>query len=148
LTQAPLTGQLTNGRISSECMRECYDILQTDIIYFHLDMTGQRVQGFGSAARVCRYLPIAQNFFLFSAAYFARQFDALRRRCGVSEGFNRSLAESANWLAEGGKSKANFFKTSDDRYIIKSLVNAWNVADLYVRCAQPSYTGSLFMPPS
>ena len=32
----------------------------------------------------------------------------------------------------GGKSKSNFWKTSDDRFIIKTLVNAWNVADLCV----------------
>jgi 1-phosphatidylinositol-3-phosphate 5-kinase len=43
-----------------------------------------------------------------------------------------SLTKSANWAAEGGKSKSNFWKTSDDRFIIKTLVNAWNVADLSV----------------
>lgn len=62
--------------------------------------------------------------------YYARQFDALRRRCGVEDTFVRSLARSENWAAEGGKSKSNFWKTTDDQYIIKTLVNAWNVADL------------------
>ncbi|CAE6459289.1 unnamed protein product [Rhizoctonia solani] len=83
----------------------------------------------------------AGNRLKFSCTvYFAKQFDAMRRRCGVAEGFNRSLAESANWLAEGGKSKSNFFKTRDDRYIIKSLVNAWNVADLQILIEMaPSY---------
>lgn len=62
--------------------------------------------------------------------YYARQFDALRRRCGIEDTFLRSLARSANWAAEGGKSRSNFWKTADDQYIIKTLVNAWNVADL------------------
>ena len=30
------------------------------------------------------------------------------------------------------ENRSNFWKTSDDKFIIKSLVNAWNVADLYV----------------
>lgn len=64
--------------------------------------------------------------------YYAKQFDALRRRCGINELFLRSLTRSMNWSAQGGKSKSNFWKTSDERFIIKSLVNAWNVADLYV----------------
>ncbi|KAF5391679.1 hypothetical protein D9757_002352 [Collybiopsis confluens] len=64
--------------------------------------------------------------------YFAKQFDDLRKRCGVDSNFLDSLSRSANWSADGGKSKSNFWKTSDDRFIIKTLVNAWNVADLQV----------------
>jgi 1-phosphatidylinositol-3-phosphate 5-kinase len=64
--------------------------------------------------------------------YYAKQFDALRRRCGVEDVFLRSMAKCGPWKTQGGKSKANFWKTSDDRFIIKTLVNAWNVADLCV----------------
>ena len=65
--------------------------------------------------------------------YYAKQFDALRRRCGVEDAaFARSMAQCEPWKAQGGKSRSNFWKTSDDRFIIKTLVNAWNVADLYV----------------
>ncbi|EPQ53029.1 hypothetical protein GLOTRDRAFT_139979 [Gloeophyllum trabeum ATCC 11539] len=72
--------------------------------------------------------------------YYARQFDGLRKRCGVEDIFLKSLERSANWAAEGGKSKSNFWKTKDDRFIIKTLVNAWNVADLQVLIElAPSY---------
>ncbi|KAJ3529021.1 hypothetical protein NM688_g7915 [Phlebia brevispora] len=64
--------------------------------------------------------------------YYAKQFDALRRRCGIEDGFLQSLARCENWAAEGGKSKSNFWKTADNQFIIKTLVNAWNVADLHV----------------
>ncbi|KAI0065116.1 hypothetical protein BV25DRAFT_1799271 [Artomyces pyxidatus] len=73
-------------------------------------------------------------------AYYAKQFDALRRRCGIEDVFLKSMAKSQNWVAEGGKSRSNFWKTSDDRFIIKTLVNAWNVADLQVLIdLAPSY---------
>ncbi|KAF5320160.1 hypothetical protein D9611_010357 [Ephemerocybe angulata] len=62
--------------------------------------------------------------------FYAKQFDLLRRRCAIDDIFVKSLSKSTNWAAEGGKSKSNFWKTSDDRFIIKTLVNAWNVADL------------------
>ncbi|TDL16768.1 SAICAR synthase-like protein [Rickenella mellea] len=72
--------------------------------------------------------------------YYAKQFDALRKKCGVDDDFIKSLERSENWAAEGGKSKSNFWKTSDDRFIIKTLVNAWNVADLQVLIEMgPSY---------
>ena len=62
--------------------------------------------------------------------YYAKQFDQLRRRCGVEDVFMQSMARSENWAAEGGKSRSNFWRTTDNRFIIKTLVNAWNVADL------------------
>lgn len=62
--------------------------------------------------------------------YYARQFDLLRKRCGIDDTFLKSLERSVNWTAVGGKSRSNFWKTLDERFIIKTLVNAWNVADL------------------
>ncbi|KAI0052167.1 hypothetical protein FA95DRAFT_1602122 [Auriscalpium vulgare] len=72
--------------------------------------------------------------------YYAKQFDALRRRCGIEDVFLKSMAKCENWAAQGGKSRSNFWKTSDDRFIVKTLVNAWNVADLQVLIdLAPSY---------
>lgn len=36
-------------------------------------------------------------------AYYAKQFDVLRRKCGLDDLFVRSMQKSANWSAEGGK---------------------------------------------
>ncbi|RDB21822.1 hypothetical protein Hypma_010794 [Hypsizygus marmoreus] len=72
--------------------------------------------------------------------YFAKQFDVLRRRCGIDDVFVKSLSRSTNWAAEGGKSRSYFWKTKDERFIIKTLVDAWNVADLQVLIElAPSY---------
>ncbi|CAK5277872.1 unnamed protein product, partial [Mycena citricolor] len=65
--------------------------------------------------------------------YYAKQFDNLRKRCGIeADAFVKSLSRSADWAADGGKSKSDFWKTEDGRFMIKTLVNAWNVADLQV----------------
>jgi len=63
-------------------------------------------------------------------SYYALQFFHLRKQCGIEETFMRSLERTTGWIAEGGKSKASFFKTADDRFIIKTLVTAWHVSDL------------------
>ncbi|PVF97022.1 hypothetical protein CPB86DRAFT_874463 [Serendipita vermifera] len=75
---------------------------------------------------------VGKRLKLSCTVYYAKQFDSLRKRCGIDEEFIQSLKKTENWTAEGGKSKSNFWKTSDDRFIIKTLVNAWNVADLQV----------------
>ncbi|XP_058087906.1 putative 1-phosphatidylinositol-3-phosphate 5-kinase FAB1C [Magnolia sinica] len=54
--------------------------------------------------------------------YFAKQFDALRRKCCSSEvDFIRSLSRCRRWSAQGGKSHVYFAKTLDERFIIKQV---------------------------
>ncbi|XP_042500010.1 putative 1-phosphatidylinositol-3-phosphate 5-kinase FAB1C [Macadamia integrifolia] len=54
--------------------------------------------------------------------YFAKQFDALRKKCCPSEvDFIRSLSRCRRWSAQGGKSNAYFAKSLDERFIIKQV---------------------------
>lgn len=53
--------------------------------------------------------------------FFAEQFDALRRKCGVAERIVESLSRSIKWDSKGGKTKSVFLKTLDDRFVLKSL---------------------------
>ncbi|CAA3031320.1 1-phosphatidylinositol-3-phosphate 5-kinase FAB1C [Olea europaea subsp. europaea] len=54
--------------------------------------------------------------------YFAKQFDALWKRCCPSNvDFVRSLSRCRRWSAQGGKSNAYFAKSFDERFIIKQV---------------------------
>ncbi|KAK3702922.1 Mitochondrial distribution and morphology protein 12 [Vermiconidia calcicola] len=53
--------------------------------------------------------------------FYAEAFDALRRRCGVSERFVESLSRCLKFDSKGGKTKSLFLKTLDNRLYIKSL---------------------------
>lgn len=54
--------------------------------------------------------------------YFAKQFDALRKKCCPSEvDFLSSLGRCKRWSAQGGKSNVYFAKTLDERFIIKQV---------------------------
>ncbi|CAO3683131.1 unnamed protein product [Umbelopsis ramanniana] len=61
--------------------------------------------------------------------YFAREFDELRQRCGIEKLIIQSLSRCDNWSASGGKSKSTFFKTKDNRLVLKQMVSSWNVAE-------------------
>ncbi|XP_020532160.1 putative 1-phosphatidylinositol-3-phosphate 5-kinase FAB1C isoform X2 [Amborella trichopoda] len=53
---------------------------------------------------------------------YAKEFDALRRKCYPAElDFISSLSRCKKWNAQGGKSKVFFAKTLDDRFIIKQV---------------------------
>ncbi|GAA0145012.1 kinase [Lithospermum erythrorhizon] len=54
--------------------------------------------------------------------YFARQFDALRKRCCPNEvDFLCSLSRCRRWSAQGGKSNVYFAKSIDERFIVKQV---------------------------
>ncbi|KZZ91258.1 phosphatidylinositol-4-phosphate 5-kinase fab1 [Ascosphaera apis ARSEF 7405] len=53
--------------------------------------------------------------------FYAGQFDALRRKCGVSNRIVESLSRCMKWDSQGGKSQSLFLKTTDQRFILKSL---------------------------
>ncbi|KAK0391857.1 hypothetical protein NLU13_1356 [Sarocladium strictum] len=53
--------------------------------------------------------------------FYAEQFDALRRKCGVDDRIIESLSRCLKWDSRGGKTKSVFLKTLDDRFVLKSL---------------------------
>ncbi|KAI1331034.1 hypothetical protein F5Y16DRAFT_361976 [Xylariaceae sp. FL0255] len=53
--------------------------------------------------------------------FYAEQFDALRRKCGVADRIIESLSRCLPWDSKGGKTKSVFLKTQDDRLVMKSL---------------------------
>lgn len=61
------------------------------------------------------------NAKMLCKVFYAKQFDALRRKCGVSERIVESLSRCLKWDSKGGKTKSLFLKTLDDRFILKSL---------------------------
>lgn len=56
--------------------------------------------------------------------FFAEQFEAFRKQCGVSGHFLQSLSRCVKWDSAGGKSGSAFLKTLDDRFVIKELSKA------------------------
>lgn len=53
--------------------------------------------------------------------FYAEQFDALRKKCGVADRIVESLSRCLKWDSRGGKTRSLFLKTLDDRFILKSL---------------------------
>jgi 1-phosphatidylinositol-3-phosphate 5-kinase len=85
--------------------------LQSDVMHSLLRKTGTHLKyqfQEGQAKMLCKI-------------FFAEQFDAVRRKCGVADRIIESLSRCAKWDSKGGKTKSLFLKTLDDRFILKSL---------------------------
>ena len=55
-------------------------------------------------------------------------------------GFIKSLSISRSWLTQGGKSKAKFAKTADDRFVVKMISNV--ELQMFLGFA-PAYVGNI-----
>ncbi|KAI9749624.1 MAG: hypothetical protein M4579_006801 [Chaenotheca gracillima] len=53
--------------------------------------------------------------------FYAEQFDAVQRKCGVADRIVESLSRCVKWYSKGGKTKSVFLKTLDERLVLKSL---------------------------
>lgn len=51
--------------------------------------------------------------------FYAEQFDALRRKCGIAGRIVESLSRCMKWDSRGGKTRSVFLKTLDDRLVLK-----------------------------
>jgi hypothetical protein len=76
--------------------------------------------------------------------YYAKQFEAVRT-CYFNEedsreNYIRSLAMTARWVAQGGKSGASFAKTMDERLVIKAISKV--ELQMYLDFA-PAYFGKI-----
>ena len=58
---------------------------------------------------------------MFCKIFYAEQFDALRRNCGIADRYVESLSRCIKWDSKGGKTRSVFLKTQDERIVLKSL---------------------------
>ena len=85
--------------------------MQADVMHSLLRKTGTHLKyqfQEGPAKMLCK-------------VFFAEQFDAVRRKCGVADRIVESLSRCLKWDSKGGKTKSLFLKTLDDRFVLKSL---------------------------
>ncbi|CAG8678914.1 4824_t:CDS:10 [Cetraspora pellucida] len=76
-----------------------------------------------------KHKAIRGNKKITCTVYFAEQFDYLRRRCGIEDIYVDSLSRCSSWKVSGGKSASTFFKTQDDRLVIKQMVKSWKISE-------------------
>lgn len=101
--QLPPEGHQAGGAGNSQ--------VQTDVMHSLLRKTGSHLRyqfEEGPAKMLCKI-------------FFAEQFDAMRRKCGVADRFVESMSRCLKWDSKGGKTKSLFLKTLDDRFVLKSL---------------------------
>lgn len=77
-----------------------------------------------------KILAFRKNQFRYSCiVYFAKEFRDYQNDFGVSDSFPFSLERCKPWKTQGGKSRVDFFKTWDDKYVIKQLASKWTLAE-------------------
>jgi len=102
-------GEAKQGEISPDLCETGIDQAEVETSLLRATGTHLKYQfGEGSAKMLCKI-------------FYAEQFDAVRRKCGVADRIVESLSRCLKWDSKGGKTKSVFLKTLDDRLVLKSL---------------------------
>lgn len=102
-------GEAKQGEISQDLCEAGIDQAEVETSLLRATGTHLKYQfAEGSAKMLCKI-------------FYAEQFDAVRRKCGVADRIVESLSRCLKWDSKGGKTKSVFLKTLDDRLVLKSL---------------------------
>ncbi|CAD7699745.1 unnamed protein product [Ostreobium quekettii] len=126
----PAEGPQGTGRRASDGVAR---VPRSDAVYWHPAHITQRFED-----DALEMMPLSKARFDV-VAYFAPQFAKLRSRCipGGEKSFIMSLSRCKLWRARGGKTKAYFGRTMDERYVIKSM--SAMERDSFLRHLAPNY---------
>ncbi|KAL7331281.1 hypothetical protein PS15p_203492 [Mucor circinelloides] len=97
--------------------------------YFYENADQQPVNGKKMISPHIKHKFVHEGIEFTCIIYYAKEFEMLRRQCNINQLMIESLCRCQTWTASGGKSKSHFYKTQDDRFVIKEMMNAWNVAE-------------------
>lgn len=109
MREGEATGDVGEPRSVPASERSDWFVDETDLEKSLLRFTGTHLKyqfREGAAVMTCKI-------------FYAEQFDALRRKCGVGERIVESLSRCLKWDSKGGKTKSVFLKTLDDRLVLK-----------------------------
>ncbi|KAI7857814.1 hypothetical protein BDC45DRAFT_499443 [Circinella umbellata] len=76
-----------------------------------------------------RHRFVHSNIEFTCIVYYGPEFEDLRKRCGIEQITVESLCRCQPWQTSGGKSKSRFYKTKDDRFVVKEMISSWNSAE-------------------
>ncbi|CAD7700705.1 unnamed protein product [Ostreobium quekettii] len=118
---------------SGEVPQGVLPVPSTDGAYWHPAHISQRFED-----DALEMMPLSKAKFEV-VAYFAPQFAKLRSRCipGGEKSFIMSLSRCKLWKARGGKTKAYFGRTMDERYVIKGM--STTERDSFLKHLAPNY---------
>ncbi|KAL5097352.1 hypothetical protein RYX36_001679 [Vicia faba] len=125
--KSEIDGDVKESGITSKSTDSLHDSLDSDSAHSTGSVSSEESRSFRATENHSKEVHLVYAKSLGREKYYVvchyyKQFRALRNCCCPSEiDYIASLSRCMNWDAKGGKSKSFFFKTLDERFIIKEI---------------------------